>query len=292
MQTLAWRASSTGCFPGKAGSRDWCTRMTLPANSVRSSPVRRDGSKSPRQTRSSACMAPMVLRRFAEKAFATSGVMESGSSVLPGPQPIGMPCTPASCAHPSAGLSAQGLRTATSIAAEASSCMSCMSLRRGEDLPGPASIRVRAREIDMGSCDSTAGKGSESANSGSMDQALAEPSISMTAAPGARAVSSPTTMGSSLCSLSIFFTLSTFSGATTKIMPRPQLKVAAISVFSILPTTPSHRITAGSSQVSARRCAPRCSGSSSPRPWLRPPVATCTAPRRSPSRASAAVGLT
>mmetsp|Transcript_56347 Transcript_56347/g.159939 ORF Transcript_56347/g.159939 Transcript_56347/m.159939 type:complete len:260 (+) Transcript_56347:562-1341(+) len=210
------------------------------------------------------------------------------------PSPRTKSLTPAALASRSEGLPGLGLVTPTSEAAEAGTAVACSRACRGETSSPPASTMTRIRETVQGSCsdESTSGKGNETPSSGSMSHAPSAPSTSITWLPGDLATSSPTSTGSSRSWCRRSITRSAFSAATTRTMPKPQLKVEASSLERILPTAASHLKTAGSSHASERRCAARCGGSTSSKQRSRPPLATCAAPRSSPALASASTGLT
>mmetsp|Transcript_98312 Transcript_98312/g.261193 ORF Transcript_98312/g.261193 Transcript_98312/m.261193 type:complete len:207 (-) Transcript_98312:889-1509(-) len=171
------------------------------------------------------------------------------------PSPRTWLATPADLATRSAWLLGSALTTAASTAADAGKEVACTSACTDVTSSGPASTTTRMRETVHGSCseERTSGKGSETPSSGSMSQAPSAPSISTRCAPWARATSSPTTTGSSLWSRRRCMTRSTLSWATTRTMPRPQLKVEDSSLERIFPTAASQRKATGNSQASPRR---------------------------------------
>mmetsp|Transcript_62927 Transcript_62927/g.146512 ORF Transcript_62927/g.146512 Transcript_62927/m.146512 type:complete len:373 (-) Transcript_62927:1046-2164(-) len=311
MQTPLRRAASTGRAPGKEGNSDACCTATLPTWLERKDLVNNVVSTSSRMTSSSACSASMLLSNCVQKSDAAVGppplsaspsVGETSSSKpsqkksacwkLPSPRTTSF--TPATLAICSAGLPGSVLMTATRAAAEAGTHVACTSACSGVTSSEPASTSTRIRETIQGSCNEerTSGNGSETPSSGSMSQAPSAPSISTCWAPCSRATSLPTTTGSSRWSRRSSRTRSECSTATTRIMPRPQLKVDDSSRARILPTAASQRKATGSSHASARNCAVKCDGNTSSKARPSPPLATCAAPRSKPSRAAAKTGLT
>mmetsp|Transcript_20732 Transcript_20732/g.58296 ORF Transcript_20732/g.58296 Transcript_20732/m.58296 type:complete len:262 (+) Transcript_20732:850-1635(+) len=259
---------------------------TRPTWFARNDLVRSAGSTSSKTTSSSACRDCMISSNLELKSDACDA-----SWTRPSPRTRSL--SPAALARASA-AQPRGPATPTSAAAEAGSAVACRSPCSGDASSLPANTMTRMRATVRGSCsdERTSGKGSETPSSGSMSQAPSAPSTSTGSAPGLRGTSSPTTTGSSLCSRRTSSNCETLSLATTKIMPSPQLNVDANSEDWIFPTAPNQRKIAGNSHASARKTAAKCGGRTPLKQRARPPLATGTAPRRSPSLATARTGFT